>query len=71
MSAHKNPENKSDSKLSPVSTPNKKDRQDALDMARAEGEGFNKPAQLESLEEAEAREHAAKIKQQLGNKNTP
>jgi hypothetical protein len=56
MSAHNNPEDKSDAKPILMSFKKDQSKQDALDMARAEGEGFNEPAQLESINEAEAKQ---------------
>jgi hypothetical protein len=51
------PENKAKPKLLPVIIEKKQDR---LDMTRAEDEGFNQPAQKESIEEAKLREDALK-----------
>ena len=56
MSTHNNTENKGDPKLLPAIIQKKQESQDIQDMARAEGEGFNEPAQLESIDEADARD---------------
>lgn len=61
--------NENRAKLLPTVVETEQEKQDHLDMDRAQDEGFNEPAQKESLEEAEVRERQTHLKQLDENKD--